>query len=113
MTRANRRVAALLLLVTSAAATAIYFVLRTFTDSTVPMGDAVTTALSLVAQYMLGRKLIENWAVWIAADFIYIALYWYKHLYITAGLYAIFICMCIAGYSHWQRGSRALGVEQR
>ena len=111
VTRAGRKVAAQLLLVCGAVTTAIYFLLRTFTDSTVPMADALTTALSLVAQYMLGRKLIENWAVWITADIIYIALYWYKHLYITAGLYAIFICMCIAGFSHWQRGSRAIGAE--
>jgi nicotinamide mononucleotide transporter len=104
--------AALLAVAAIALTLAIYYVLRTFTDSTVPMGDALTTGLSLVAQYMLGRKLIENRAVWITADVIYIALYWYKHLYLTSGLYAIFICMCVVGYSQWRRSLKA-GVTGR
>ncbi len=113
MTRASRGDAALLLVATTAITAAIYFGLRRFTDSTVPLADAVTTGLSLAAQYMLGRKLIEHWAVWITADVIYIALYWYKHLYLTAFLYAIFICMCIAGYSHWRHSPKAMGVLQK
>jgi nicotinamide mononucleotide transporter len=59
--------------------------------------------MSLVAQYMLGRKWLENWLVWIAADVIYVVLYGYKHLYLTALLYAIFIAMCIAGYRGWKK----------
>jgi nicotinamide mononucleotide transporter len=60
--------------------------------------------MSLVAQYMLGRKWLENWLVWIAADVIYVGLYGYKHLYLTALLYAIFIATCIAGYRTWKKG---------
>jgi nicotinamide mononucleotide transporter len=60
--------------------------------------------MSLVAQYMLGRKWLENWLVWIAADVIYVGLYGYKHLYLTALLYAIFIAMCSAGYRTWKKG---------
>ena len=69
--------------------------------------DALTTVLSLVAQYMLSRKLIENWLVWMTADALYVALYVYKHLDLTAGLYAIFFAMCVAGFLHWRASLRA------
>jgi nicotinamide mononucleotide transporter len=94
----------LMLVVTFLSAALLYFGLRRYTNSTVPLGDAVTTAMSLVAQYMLGRKWLENWLVWIAADVIYVGLYGYKHLYLTALLYAIFIATCIAGYRTWKKG---------
>src|SRR5690348_10218342 len=64
--------------------------------------DALTTVMSLIAQYMLTRKLIENWYVWLTADAIYIGLYVYKHLYLTAGLYGIFMAMCCAGLAQWR-----------
>jgi nicotinamide mononucleotide transporter len=93
----------LMTVVTTISAVLLYIVLRLYTNSTVPVGDAITTALSLVAQYMLGRKWLENWLVWIAADVIYVGLYSYKHLYLTALLYAIFIAMCVAGYRGWRK----------
>jgi nicotinamide mononucleotide transporter len=89
--------------VTVVSAWILYIGLRRYTSSTVPAGDAITTALSLTAQYMLGRKWLENWLVWIAADFLYIGLYYYKHLYWTALLYAIFIGMCVMGYRGWRK----------
>lgn len=89
--------------VTVFSAALLYIVLRRYTNSTVPAGDAITTALSLVAQFMLGRKWLQNWLVWIAADVIYVGLYGYKQLYLTALLYAIFIAMCIAGYRGWKK----------
>jgi len=100
---------ATLLLVPSgiAAAAVLYYVLSRHTDSNVPLGDAVTTAMSLSAQYMLGRKVIENWIVWIAADVIYIGMYCYKSLYLTAVLYAIFIVLCVMGYRKWKRTMNA------
>jgi nicotinamide mononucleotide transporter len=89
------------------AAATMYLVLRHYTDSTVPAGDAITTAMSLTAQFMLGRKLVENWLVWIVVDVIYIGLYSYKALYLTAVLYAIFIVMCVVGYRRWRAGMTA------
>ena len=71
----------------SLATAALMLLLRRFTDSTVPFWDALTTAMSLTAQYMLARKIIENWWLWMAADIIYVALYVYKALYLTAVLY--------------------------
>jgi len=103
-TRSSGKTMVLLTAVGAVAAVALYGMLRRYTNSTVPAGDAITTALSLTAQYMLGRKWLENWVVWIAADIIYIGLYSYKHLYVTAVLYAIFIAMCVVGYRGWKRG---------
>ena len=73
---------------------------------TAPFLDALTTVLSLIAQYLLNWKRLENWHVWICADVIYVGLYAYKHLYLTAVLYALFIGMCLAGLAAWQRALR-------
>jgi nicotinamide mononucleotide transporter len=93
----------MLALLTAAATALLAVSLHRFTDSVVPVGDAVTTALSLTAQYMLSRKLLENWFVWMTADVIYIALYCYKSLYLTGLLYLLFFAMCIAGYAGWRK----------
>ncbi|HEY2860474.1 MAG TPA: nicotinamide riboside transporter PnuC [Terracidiphilus sp.] len=97
------RAGVFLLIITALSTGAMAFILRRFTDSQAPLGDGVTTALSLTAQYMLSRKLIENWWVWMAADVIYIFLYCYKSLYLAAILYAVFFAMCIAGYAGWHK----------
>jgi nicotinamide mononucleotide transporter len=68
-----------------------------------PFWDSLTTALSLVAQAFLNRKLFENWFFWIAADIIYIPLYLSRELYLTSFLYAIFLCLCLAGARSWRR----------
>ena len=99
-----------LALVTVAATALLTAVLHRFTDSVVPFGDGVTTALSLTAQFMLSRKLLENWWVWMTADVIYIALYCYKSLYLTGLLYLLFFAMSIAGYAGWRK-SLALTAE--
>ena len=76
--------------------------LRTVSD-TAPFWDAFTTVISLVAQYLLTKKLIENWYVWILADIIYIPLYAYKELYLTAVIYIVFMAMCFMGLKEWKR----------
>jgi nicotinamide mononucleotide transporter len=69
----------------------------------VPTGDSLATVLAMAAQYMAGSKLLENWLVWIVVDLINVALFVYKHLYLTSSLYAVFIFLCIAGYLAWRR----------
>lgn len=67
-----------------------------------PFWDALTTALSLVAQFLLNCKKIENWAFWIAADVVYIPLYVVKRLDLTAIVYVLFLAMCITGVRTWR-----------
>jgi nicotinamide mononucleotide transporter len=77
-----------------------YFI---FIKDSAPFLDALTTVLSLIAQYMLNYKRIENWYVWIIADVIYVGLYIQKDLFLTAILYAIFIGLCISGLIAWRK----------
>jgi nicotinamide mononucleotide transporter len=107
------RTAIQLIVLTVASAALLTLLLHRFTDSSAPLGDGVTTALSLIAQYMLSRKLLENWWVWMTADVIYVALYCYKSLYLTAVLYFVFFAMCIAGYARWRKSwaSRASNAK--
>jgi nicotinamide mononucleotide transporter len=72
----------------------------------VPWTDATLTAASLVAQWMMTRKLVENWLVWIAVDVVYVPLLAYKGLYAFAGLYAVFLGLAVKGYVEWRRDLR-------
>ncbi len=80
--------------------------------STVPLGDAVTTALSLVATYGQCRKLVESWWFWIVADMLYVPLYIYKDLYLTTVLYAVFLGMAVIGLRQWRRTLTTTGTVQ-
>lgn len=82
---------------------AIAFILIRFTDSDVPYGDSFTTALSIVGLWMLARKYVEQWIVWIAVDVVCATLYLYKGLYPTAGLYSLYSIIAVAGYFKWLR----------
>ena len=80
-----------------------YFILSRFTDSTIPKADSVVGALSIVGTWMLARKLIENWIVWIVADGLCVGLYFYKGLYPTAILFIIYTLMAAVGYWEWKK----------
>lgn len=82
--------------------------LSRFTDSTVPFWDALTTSLSLGAQWLLNHKHVATWYLWITADVLYIGLYHYKGLDLTAVLYAGFLGLCVLGLRSWRMSSRAL-----
>jgi nicotinamide mononucleotide transporter len=95
----------------AASATAIlYWVLRRFTPSTVPFADGLTVALFLTAQFMMSKKIVQNWWFWIVGDVLVIGLYIYKQLYLTSALYAFFLAMCIAGLLEWRKASRRVAV---
>ncbi len=81
---------------------ALGWVLKTFTDTDVPWWDAFPTALSLVGQVLLGRKLLENWLAWIAVNAVSVALFTYKGLWLTAGLYLVFIALSVVGWRAWR-----------
>ena len=77
--------------------------LARFTDAALPYVDSATTSTSLVAQWMMTRKILENWAVWMAVDVVYVGMFIYKHLYLTAGLYTVFFVLAVMGYVQWKR----------
>ncbi len=80
-----------------------YFILVRFTDSPFPLGDSFTTALSVVATWMLARKVIENWLLWIVADGLLVGMFIYKGLFPTALLFVIYIIMAVIGYRQWKK----------
>lgn len=88
------------------ACTALGLFLDRHTPSTVPWADASTSVLSLCAQWLMSRRFLENWLLWIAADLVYIPLYLYKDLALTAGLYAVFLALCVQGFVGWRRELR-------
>ena len=81
---------------------ALAYILISFTDSNVPWWDSATTSLSIVAMWLMARKYIEQWWVWIVVDVISAGLYLYKDLYFTAGLYALYAVIAYFGYKKWK-----------
>jgi nicotinamide mononucleotide transporter len=103
VTRITARAWITLALTVAVAAVLLKWFLARYTDSTVPAWDGLTTALSLAATYGQARKLLESWWIWILVDLIYMPLYVYKGLRLTAGLYFIFMLLCIVGLRAWRR----------
>jgi nicotinamide mononucleotide transporter len=68
-----------------------------------PFWDALTTALSLAAQWLLNLKKLQNWYLWIAADVVYVPLYFVKVLYLTGTVYVLFLSLCVLGLRAWRR----------
>lgn len=85
---------------------AISYWLVNFTDSTVPYWDAFTTAMSIVATWMLARKYVEQWLAWLAVDAVCTGLYFYKDRPFYAVLYGAYTVIAVAGYLRWRRLSK-------
>jgi nicotinamide mononucleotide transporter len=68
-----------------------------------PYLDAATTTTSLIAQWMMTRKLLENWTLWMAVDLVYVGMFLFKGLYLTAGNYAVYFALAVAGHVAWKR----------
>ena len=81
----------------------LYVLLTTFTDSTVPVLDSFTTALCIVAYWMLSRKYVEQWLVWLVVDATTVGLYLYKGIPLTAALYALYTVLAVVGYCRCRR----------
>lgn len=83
------------------------FLLGTFlikrTDASFPYIDSFCTACSLVAQFFLARKIIENWLIWIFVDIIYVGVYFMKDLHLTAGMYTLYIFIAAMGFINWRK----------
>jgi nicotinamide mononucleotide transporter len=83
-------------------------VLGRYTDQALPFWDSGIASFSLVAQWMLARKYLENWLLWAAIDIIAIGVYWIKNLELTALLYFLFLLLCVRGYQQWRASLDAL-----
>ncbi len=77
--------------------------LQRFTDASLSYLDAALTMASLIGQWMMARKYLQNWLIWIVADVCYVAMFYYKELYLTAVLYLVFTVLAISGYLQWKR----------
>jgi len=78
------------------------YIMANFTDAQIPWLDSVLTSFSLVAQFWVSRRYIANWCLWIAVDTVYIGVYVYKDMTLTAGLYASFLALAVTGLMNWR-----------
>ncbi|MEO7454714.1 MAG: nicotinamide riboside transporter PnuC [Gemmatimonadaceae bacterium] len=106
VTRTAPRLWLLLGVIAVAGSLALGLFLRSTTDAALPFMDASLSTTSLVAQWMMTRKKLENWIVWIAVDVLYVGMFVYKQLNITAVLYAVFLVLAVRGYIDWRRSMR-------
>jgi nicotinamide mononucleotide transporter len=83
--------------------TLLSFLLYYYTDARLPVVDAFTCAISLAAQYLLAKKVLENWLLWIGVDIVYVGMYLRSDLYVTAILYFLFIVIAIWAYIKWKK----------
>lgn len=81
--------------------------LRQFTDTDVPWGDALPTAGSVAGQWLLGRKYVENWPMWLAVNLVSTGLFAYKGLWLTVLLYALFALLSVVGWRAWSALAKA------
>lgn len=82
---------------------ALYLILATLTNSTVPVLDSFGNALSFIGLWWLARKYLEQWWIWVVVDVELSALYVYKGIPFTAGLYALYVFIAIAGFFKWRK----------
>lgn len=78
------------------------FLLERSTDASLPFMDSTLSAFSVVAQWMQTRKLLQAWLLWIGLDVFYVGMFVYKGLFLTAGLYAVFLFLAVLGYRGWR-----------
>jgi nicotinamide mononucleotide transporter len=76
-----------------------------------PYVDASTTTTSLIAQWMMTRKLLENWVLWTIVDVVYIGMFMYKGLYLTAFNYAVYLVLAVMGFFAWRKSLRSVSPK--
>lgn len=79
------------------------FLLKQYTNTDVPYVDAFITSLSFIATWLLAKKKIENWIVWIVADAVSVGVYFYKELYATIVLFSVLTILAFVGYYQWKK----------
>ena len=107
VSRTGLRLGALLALIAAAGSAVLGAFLHRATDAALPFLDSFLSSTSLVAQWMMTKKLLENWLVWIGVDVLYVGMFIFKGLFLTAGLYAVFLALAVKGYIDWRRSMAA------
>lgn len=86
------------------------YALQKWTDASLPLADAFVSTLSLAANWLMARKKIENWILWIVADVLYVFLFLYKELYLSGALYVVFVIFATRGFIEWNKGKNINGA---
>jgi nicotinamide mononucleotide transporter len=98
----QRAIYSILLILTAGAWS---YVLVNYTDASTAYVDAFVATTSLIANWLMAKKYVENWVLWILADIIYIGLFLYKDLYLSSGIYLVFLILAIKGLIDWSKKS--------
>lgn len=103
VTRTSRRTWAVLAVIAAATWAVLGTITSRLPGTALPYVDAATTTVSLIAQWMMTRKLLENWLIWVAVDVVYVGMFIFKGLYLTAFNYGIYLALAVFGYVAWKR----------
>lgn len=108
VSRITPRMAAILAVVGAVGSVALGTILHRNTDASLPYLDATLSVFSLIAQWMMTRKLLENWLLWTVLNVVYVWMFLFlKHLNFTAFQYAVFLVLAVVGFRDWRRSYRA------
>ena len=108
ISKLTKKLTFILLVITFVLFVVISQILVNFTDSPVPYWDAFTTAASIVATWMLAKKYLEQWLVWVVVDIVSLILYFWKGLYPTVVLFGVYTIMAVVGYYQWRKTLRSV-----
>lgn len=97
----------LILVLVSAASLPVGWAMANWTEASLPYPDTWTTLASIVATWMVARKLLENWLYWVLIDSVSIYLYWDRELYQTMVLFIIYVVLAIFGWHAWNKEYKA------
>lgn len=108
VSRSNVKINALLTVIGIASTVLMAWPLHRFTNAALPWWDSAAVSLSLIATWMMAKKLIENWIVWIIADVIYVGMFYHQRAWQSLVLYTIFLALCVIGYFEWRKSLQRL-----
>ena len=93
--------------------TCVYgYMLHTYTDAYAPWVDSLVLSLSVIGQFLLMRRKVENWGFWILVNIISVPLYYSRELYVTSALYVVFLAHAVYAYAHWMSISNEVEYEE-
>jgi nicotinamide mononucleotide transporter len=97
----------------AAAGLVLGLTLERFTNASLPFMDSTLSSFSIIGQWLQTRKILEAWLLWIAVDVFYVGMFIFKGLYLTAGLYALFLYLAAVGFLSWRRSMKTIGKPPR